>query len=801
MNGTSALLTLYRSLTRHRLFALLNIGGLALGIAVFLVLFLFVQFERGYDRQLPGWENIWVVGTTYNLPGFSDVNLSNDSGTLPLLKADFENIDGARLNELKDVPVRNGKSITSEPVSMIDPAWFRLFPLAADEGDPIAALRRPDAAVVTIAAARRYFGEGPAIGNTIVMAIDGHEKTYTIWAVLKNPPKNMSYGSDIFVAAPKSQDAGGSPTLFLRFPSIAAAQAVARNLPAFVNRHEQSSLGQKASDFKKMTLIRLGDVHLIRPEDREVVLTLGSVGILTLLIAIVNYVNLATARAGLRAREVALRKILGATRRALITQFLGEAIAMTALAAVIALALTELALPFVNSIGGTSLTIHYGGSGSIMIPLMLLVIGVGAVAGIYPAFVLSHFSPARVLASVRTPGGGKAGVLLRKVLVLAQFAIAIAFTIGTSVLVAQTSHLRHSNLGFDRTGLIIVPSFLADSLDNSQRADLMRTFRNTPGTEAVAMSRFLPTGGSFNISRYVDSTNGADVSVDDVDVGRNFFSTYRADLLAGRYFDDVHAGDDASGMDDNALEKSPRNVILNRTALKQFRIKSPEAAIGMVAKFNQRNQPRIIGVVADMRFTSPRDPVDAVVYHYVPSETESMVPTLRAKPGATASVLAAMEQEWKTIAPAVPFRAKSVDDALYQRFYQEDAQRGRLFTIGAVLAVVIGCIGLYGLAAFDTSRRVREIGIRKALGASTRDILRLLIGQFLTPVLIANLIAWPIAYIAMRSWLSGFDDRVALSPAYFLLASLIAASIAVATVFAQSWRVARAEPAKALRYE
>ncbi|GGO95992.1 FtsX-like permease family protein [Stakelama pacifica] len=803
MIGTS-LLTLYRSLTRHKLFAALNIGGLALGIAVFLVLFLFVQFERGYDRQLPGWDKIWLVNTSYAIPGFPAVNLTSDSGLLKNLKTDFADIDGVRLEEHQDTAVRNGRSLTTENVSAVDPGWFRLFPATAIEGDPIAVMNQPDMAVLTRSAAQRFFGSAPAIGQSLIMTIGGRERPFQIAALLDDLPKNMTYGSDIFIGLPPLEGGNGSDgsvRLFLRFPDASAATAFADKLPAFIDRHEESSLGQKPSDFKKLTLTPLAEVHLIQPKDRTVVLTLGLVGALTLLIAIINYVNLATARAGLRAREVALRKVLGATRRALILQLLVEAIAMAALSAILALALTELALPFVNTVGGTSLSIHYAGTGSILFPLALLIVGVGIVAGFYPAFILSRFNPARVLASVRTPGGGKAGVWLRKALVLGQFAIAIAFTIGTFVLIAQTRHVRHSDLGFDRSGLIIVPSFLADALDDAQRADLLRAFRNLPNVESAGMSRFLPTGGSFNASRYVDSATGTDISVTEVDVGRDFFTTYHSHLLAGRFFDDAHVSDDATGMDREALNKNPRNIILNRTALSQLGIRSPQAAIGQIAKFSSDTQPRIIGVVEDMRFTSPRDPVGAVVYHYVPRAAEGMVPTVRAKAGDTAATLAAMEAQWRSIAPAVPFRAKSVDDALYQRFYQQDAQRGRLFTIGAVLAVVIGCIGLYGLAAFDTSRRVREIGIRKALGASTRDILRLLIGQFLRPVLLANLIAWPLAYVAMRQWLSGFDDRVALSPAYFLIASLIALAIAVATVFAQSWRVARAEPAKALRYE
>jgi putative ABC transport system permease protein len=799
----SALLTLYRSLTRHRLYAVLNIGGLALGLAVFLVLFLYVQYERGYDRQLPGWDRIWLINTKYDFPGFPGVNLTAPLGLLEQLEASYPDLHGVRMDQKQNVGIRDGTNVTQDDIALVEPGYFKLFPYTALQGDPAATLAQPDGVVVTEKVARQYLGAGNPIGKTLTIAFDGSDHIYRIGAVLKNPPANMTFSSGIFVPLPPlptdPNAAGSSPTVFVTLPSQARATQIEGQLPALIDRHPPAGFDGMPSKFIKLKLVPLSAVHLIEPRDRTIVTTLGAVGLLTLLIAIVNYINLATARAGLRAREVGLRKVLGGTRASLVRQFLGEAIATAAVAALIALAVTELALPFVNAIGGLSLSVTYRGARSILLPLILLILAVGGLAGLYPAFILSRFRPAAVLASARAPGGGKAGARLRQALVVLQFAIAIALSIGTAVLAAQTNYLRNADLGFRRDGLIMVSSFLDNSIDAAQRAGLARAFKMIPGVTSVGLGTSAPGGGKFDISSFEDE-NHHKVTVQQVLTGPGFFQTFHAHLLAGRVFDGAHAGDDTFTMKTgNASFKA--NVVINKTALKLFGFVNPRDAIGKPAKLSDKLRPTIVGVVDDMRFMSPRYPVQPTLYNYDSRTLDGMVPTLATDPANIPAVTARLQQIWRAIAPTAPFRSVTADQQLYKQFYKDDAQRSRLFTIGAVLAVLIGCIGLYGLASFDTARRVKEIGIRKTLGASTEDIMRLLIGQFLRPVLIANLIAWPLAYFAMRKWLSGFDDRVALSPLFFIAATLIAIGIAAATVFGQAWRVARAEPARALRYE
>ena len=801
------LTSLYRSLSHHRLFAALNIGGLALGIATFLVLFLFVRFETGFDRVLPEQDKLWVVEERYVMPGYPAATNPNTLGNeLPQLLADYPQLVGTRYTGT-GVTIRQGAQSTAEEIGTVDKNFFDLMRFPVVEGDPTATIADPNGLVITQTAARKYFGSQPAIGQTLQVSYNGKTYAYRVGAVLKDMPDDVTFKDEMWAQLFQERfgnewwDHWGSTSLttLLRFPDDAAARAFEGQLPAFLDRHAYAGGNIKKGEYFQ-SLRPLTAMHLYTPGDRAIVTTLGVVGMLTLLIAIVNYINLATARAGLRAREVAMRKVLGGTRRSLVRQFLGEALATVALAALIGLALAEIALPFINSLGGTTLAIRYLGLDGILLPLIALVVAIALVAGLYPAFVLSSFRPAAVLASTRAPGGGRAGAKLRGALVVIQFAIAIAFAISTITMLAQTKHVRDADLGFQREGLMIVRSMMADGIDKPQITAILRTFAALPGVTGVTIANNAPGDQSTtNFSGYSrPGSPDRKTSIMDVGTGRDYFRVYGARLIAGRMFDAAHADDRGPLTADQRKLVGP-NVVLNRTAAKALGFASPAAAIGQTITDDTR-PTTIVGVVDDVRFRSPRDPVDPVAYSYNTVDILSPYAAVRYS-GDPKTMAAAMEAAWKRVVPTVPFEARSVEENLFARYYKADAQRSRLFTIGAVLAIVIGCIGLYGLAAFDTARRVKEIGIRKTLGASTTEVLRLLITQFMRPVLLANLIAWPLAYVAMQRWLGGFDQRTALSPAFFLGATVIAVLIAAATVFGQAWRVARAEPAKALRHQ
>ncbi|MBM6577576.1 ABC transporter permease [Microvirga sp. SRT01] len=803
-----ALLTLYRSLTRHKLYAALNIGGLAVGIAVFLVLSLYARFETSYEKWLPRYDRIYLVQSVWNMPGsaFNGAIPWTMGGLLDQMREDFPGTVGTRVRGGEDAGsvVRSGAAV-SEDVAQVDPTFFDLFDLPMAQGDGRAALTSPANAIISESAAKKYFGSSDPIGQTMTVAMDS-ANSYRVAGVFRDLPKNSEFKLSILIPLAKTPPTDnwyhwGSSQLqtFLRFETPEAARAFERKTGTFVDRRATQDMGKDASKTLSLGLLPIERWHL-EPTGTQsagqklTVVTLGIVGLLTLLIAIVNYVNLATARAGLRAREVAMRKVLGADRGALVRQFLGEAVLTVALAALIGLMLAELSLPLVNAAGGLSLTIPY----LVVVPLlMLLVLVVGVAAGFYPALLLSRYPAAAVLASARSPGGGRAGTRTREALVVFQFGLAIAFIVGTIVLFAQTRHVRQSDLGFKRDGLLVVRSLAESLVSAPQKRAMVQALSALPGVQTVSVADSA-VGGSGNDSSdnvKLPGVAGNGPSLRWIVVGPRFFSVYGSRLIAGRVFDDVHRADDSDGV----AKDQPRAIVINRRAVPALGFRSPEEAIGKTVGVDR---PRtIIGVVDDMRFDSPRQANTATYYVYTrkPEELGSSVATLRFT-GDPRAMVASVRGVWQRMVPQVPFVGGTADQRLAQ-FYEADERATRLFAIGAGLAVLIGCVGLWGLASFNTARRVKEVGIRKTLGASSTDIVKLLVGQFLRPVLIANVVAWPLAFVAMRTWLAGFDDRIALSPLFFVGASVAATLIAVLTVIGQSLRASRAAPAWALRHD
>ncbi len=803
-----ALLSLYRSLVRHKLYAALNIGGLAVGIAVFLVLSLYVRFETGYEKWLPDYRRIYVVQTVWTIPEnpFNGPNNWTMGGLLDQLQEDFPGVVGTRIR--LGGTVIQGRVATSEDVAWVDPDFFRVFDLPLVRGSRDA-LRTPTNVLVSENVARKYFGGADPVGRPMTLAIDG-VANYRVAGIFKDLPENTEFKLGILVPMPRTPPAyaakwwnhWGSTSLqtFVRFVTPEAARALAAKMPSFVDRRALADMGKDASKSTGIAFMPIEKMHLepqgMASASRKLTMvTLGLVGILTLVIAVVNYVNLATARSVLRAREVAMRKVLGASRSVLIAQFLGEAILTVGIAALGGLILAEIGLPLINSAGGLHLSIAY----AVVVPaLAVLTLIVGSLAGAYPAILLSRYPAASVLASARAPGGGRAGNRVREALVVFQFALAIAFMIGTLILVAQTRHVRSADLGFRRDGLLVVQSIGDTMVDAPLRRAVLEAIRRLPNVSSVALSDSGVGGsGQDNADNVpLPGVPGDGPSLRRIAAGPDFFKTYGARLIAGRFFDDQHRGDDVQ----QAAKGQPYNIVINRRALSTLRFRTPQEAVG---KTVGGDRPRtIIGVVDDMRFFSPRAPNDATYYIYYNKPEDSLG-------GATATIrftddpramTTAVRQLWQRMVPNVPFDAATGEKKL-EEFYKADDRTTRLFGIGAGLAVLIGCVGLWGLASFNTQRRVKEIGIRKTLGASATDIVRLLVGQFLRPVLIANLVAWPLAYVAMRTWLAGFDDRVALSPLYFAAATALALAIAVLTVLGQSLKASRAAPAWALRHD
>ncbi|SEN45776.1 putative ABC transport system permease protein [Sphingomonas gellani] len=804
-----AALGLYRTFARHRAYAVVNIGGLALGIAVCLMLGLYVRFELSFERWLPHHRELYLVQTELHLPGgaFNGAYPGTMAGLFEEMRQDFPGLVGTRIRGGKDggAVLRGGEALPMD-VAQVDPSFFDVFALSMVTGDGRRALADPDGALISRSAARTLFGAADPVGQPLTIAVDAPQ-TYRVAGIFEDLPDNTDLRIAILLPMPRKAPPAewawyrwgtASVSTFLRFPNAAAARRFEAKMPSFVRRRAGQELGPEPDKAITLSLLPVSRIHL-EPQGTETawrrltVTTLGIVAAMTLLIAIVNYVNLATARSGLRAREVAMRKVLGADRGTLIRQFLAEAMLTVAVAALAGLIMAELALPLINAANGLSLGIPY----ALALPVLaLLVLLVGATAGMYPALLLSSLSAAGVLASARSPGGGRAGTRLREALVTMQFGMATAFIIATAVLVAQTAHVRRSDLGFRRDGLIVVPSLADKRIFPDQSRAIVTALRDMPGVVAVGAGSVGVGGDGAGMVDVVEVPGrpGLGPSIKVASVGPDFFRAYGPRLLAGRLFDDRHRADDAGEW---TRWKDGRNIVVNRVAAEALGFASPAEAVG---KTVGGSLPRtIIGVIDQLRFFSPRTPDQATYFQYTRDVPPTPVAAIRFT-GDPNVMMNRVRQTWRRLSPQVPLIAETADRRL-GRLYQADDQAARLFGIGAGLAILIACVGLWGLASFNTARRIREIGIRKTLGASASDIVRLLLVQFLRPVLLANLIAWPLAYFAMRTWLAGFGDRIALSPVYFLAASLVAAAIAVLTALGQSVRASRAAPAWALHHD
>jgi putative ABC transport system permease protein len=809
-----ALLTFYRSLVRHKLYAALNIGGLAVGIAVFLVLGLYVRFETSFEHWMPGYQHIYLVESRTPDEISATFRQNTPVAFWTAVEHDLPGTIGTRLSDANATVIKDGVGV-NEDLALVDPGFPQVFDLPVVQGDLHHAFDDPSSIVLTQTTARKYFGDADAVGKPLTVAYEGKSHIYHVVAVLRAFPKNTEFDADMLARMTISEDKAsrdyksnhqwnyGNPKTYVRLPDAAAARRFADQMPGLSARHAQNETPDNPGYKIDLKVQPLADVHGETAGEKIAITTLGIVGVLTLLIAIVNYVNLATARAGLRAREVAMRKVLGADRGTLARHYVGEAVATAAIAAFIGLAIAELGLPLVNAASGLSLSMDYVGANGVLLPLIVLVLVVGLVAGIYPATVLARMPAAAVLASARSPGGGRAGTYVREALVVFQFAIAIAFLIGTMVLVSQTRHVRNADVGYDRQGLMLVTSLGSSGLNDAQRDGILHRLSSVPGVTAATVANNVPGPEPFTSETSVPlpGVPGNGPSLRQFDTTPGFFDVMGAKLVAGRLFDSRPADINPNALPVNANSpiNFPYNIVVNRTALAALHIPSPQAAIGRTFAGPNTSTRTIIGVIDDMRFDDPRTPIPPTMYGSVPRDPQSAIAILRFS-GDPKVMHDAAQTAWRQEAPEVPFQAKTAVQNL-QHFYEHDDHTAKLFTIGAVLAVAIGCVGLWGLASFNTARRIKEIGIRKTLGASSADVVKLLVGQFLRPVLIANLFAWPLAFFAMRTWLAGFDDRIALSPLFFVAATVLAVAIAVLTVLAQSLRAARSTPAWALRHE
>jgi putative ABC transport system permease protein len=794
-----------RNLARNRLYAALNILGLGVGLGAALLVALYVRHELTFDRFLPGYEDIYRLSNELTSAGGASTTADDTKGPIAeALRLEFPQIHSvAEISRDRGGPansLRRGDVESAEPaLYWADPTIFEVLPLPAIAGDLRTALQTPDGLVLTRRMARKYFGTDMPIGQTIEV---NRQYTMRVNAVLEDLPSSTHLDTEIF-ASVRALPRLGEGLVYRTFVYLRASpegiRQIRQGFEAFQNRH--ATLTGKVSNGRRLVLVPISEIHLqpkarslMKPTgDPRVLGALSLIALLIVLVAAFNYINLMTARAARRAVEVGVRKVAGATRADLTVQFIGESLIYSVIAMALACMLAELLLPVLNVFLDRSVSFDW--RLSLVAALLGATLLIGILAGLYPAWVLSAFKPAAVL-----KGGfaqPAATGTLRQFFVLLQFGILIGLMLATVIVHQQTAYGLRAGLRFDHDQLLSIRVPLVDGYcTHSAFTDGVRALPGVRGTACA--SGFL---NNFSTETY-RAADGREVPLEGAYVGAGLFELIGLRPVAGRFFRaDTEADLLPSNPRERRLDRAYR-VVINETGARQLGYADPAAALGkvFVSLTNVRPGTRheIIGVVPDFARDSVRVAIAPVFFSNTSGAYELNV---RLDGQDIPATLAAIDRLWDQSAPFPGPIQRTFFDQYVEDLYRDLERQGTLLTVAASLAVVLAAFGLFGLAAFTVERRTREIGVRKALGANTSDVTRLLLWRFVKPVLVANVVAWPLLAWLMSRWLQGFAYHIDLPLWPFPVAAGVALTIAVIAVGGHSIAVARRVPVKALRHE
>jgi putative ABC transport system permease protein len=801
----------WRNLMKYKFISFINLFGLTVGLTCCLLIVTYIVHELSYDQYNRNGANIYRVTRSFNnSEGIVSLNLSTISPPFGLyLPTDFPEIKKmTRLLNNGTTPLKYKDKLINEPnVYFADENLFDVFTLDVVAGNPKTALKEPFSVMLSEEVAKKYFGtEDPMnkvlrANNQFDVKVTGIYKAFPS-ASHMHPGILVSFNTlndSVVYGAQNLRTNWGNNSFFtfLLLPEHYNPERMIAEFPAFVDRRmdHKDYGGQLPSKFTKLGLQRLTDIHLHSHTDYEAepngdiarVYIFSIIGAFILLIACINYMNLSTARSALRAREIGIRKVIGARKKEIIAQFLSESVLISWVAILLSFALLYFSLPWLSHISGNQLSMDLLWKWQILLPIFLAPFVVGILSGIYPALFMSSFQPIKTLKGLLKAGNGN--ISLRKVLVIIQFSISIVLIITTIIVFQQLRYMQASSLGYNKEHLITM--FYYNDLNGPYE-----TFRNellqNPDIREVGRSSRIPTGrllDAMGASAFIgDSLRPVTADIKFLAADYDFVPAYGIPVVAGRNFSRSFASDTS-------------NFILNEAASRAIGWKSPREAIGKDFVYGQ-SKGKIVGVIGDFHFESLRQKIVPLVLINPPTTRgQSFFNYLSVKAsGNTASSLASMEKVWKKYLPEIPYQFTFLDEN-FASLYQSEQQQGTLFTIFACIAIFIASLGLFGLSAFTISQRIKEIGVRRVLGARVDSIVKLLSMEFIKLVLIASIIAFPIAWYAMSHWLQDFAYRISVQWWVFILSALLALIVALATVSFHSIRAALANPVKSLRSE
>jgi putative ABC transport system permease protein len=816
-----------RNIVRHKLYSFINIAGLAVGLACVIFIMLFVRDELSYDKWMPDSGNLYRLEGTVLIPGRPPLAMAVIQFPLPqAMKDQIPEVTGMTRVWPEGMTLTVDGRRFFEHVNVVDPGFFRVIKLPLISGDPSQVFRQPESIVLSETAARKYFGTADPMGKIMVTDAAcplGHtgctDRTVSlkVTGIMRDIPHSSQLSGDVFIPNTSLADkyrqedkrewleenGWGYVTLA---PGTDPRTVIAKTAPildeAMTGEFRKFGINRTGSEANRIHLTPFTQVHLTSdrwmynmtpPGSWTTLYGVGAIGLLVMLVACFNFMNLATARAMLRAREIALRKTLGAGRGQIIAQFLGESVLTALLALVFALAIVEILLPAFDGFLQRPIAFHYLADWPLLLSVVAVAVAAGLLSGSYPALVLSGFRPASVL---RTNSSGQSGSgRLRAVLVVVQFAISIGLGICAVGVLSQINFARNIALGFRHDNVLIVHG--GGRITADMRESFVQTLRGNPGVLDIAGSDFSPFDNGQSTVPVQTPGQSETIGLNQIRISPNFPRFYGIRLVAGRLLSDSRSQDRMNSaliLSGNPANEG-HNLLINEAAAARLGL-TPQQAVGRTILYNH-NHVRVVGVLADAKFAGAREPVKPTSYVYDPAAPVELAVRLRAD--TIPQTLNFIDKSWRAFAPTAIER-HFLDDS-FGKLYQADERQGEMFGVFVGIAIFIACLGLFGLAAFTAGRRTKEIGIRKVFGARSRDVVLLLLWQFSIPVLIANAVAWPVAWYYLHDWLQGFAYRITLSPLYFVSAGLLALVIAWVTIFAHALRVARANPVHALRTE
>jgi predicted permease len=795
--------TAFRNLKRNKSYAIINVLGLTVGIAASLLIFLVIQYETSFDSFHKKKNSIYRLDTEFHTQDGVSYSDGISFPVAPALRIDFPQI-----KEVASI-FRNGNQVTigqsdrqlkklDEPnFYYAEPEFFKMFDFAWLEGSPQTSLNDPHSAVLTQGTAEKYYGDWKsAIGKTFKY---DNKTLYKVTGILKNVPANSDFPLAVVVSHTALENTyiknnlndwvstfGGAYTFVVLPPELSPAKLDVQ-LKAFAKKHKPAEYSKDAYITQPLSEIHFDDRfgnfggHTF---SHSLIRALAFIGLFLILIACVNFINLATAQAVNRSREVGVRKVLGSNRRQLALQFLGETAFITMAAVILAILVAEITLSLLNKLLETKMTMNLIFNPWLTLFIVIITVSVTVLSGLYPAIILSGFNPITALKSKIT-SKMVGGISMRRVLVVLQFAIAQILIIGMLIVVSQMNFFRNASLGFDKSAIINVP-MPGDSLSKT-KVDYMRN-RLLANNNIIGASFSFgspSSDGNWNSDfKFDHSTKTTNFSANLKWADPDYFKTFSLQFVAGRPY---YPSD------------TVREFVVNETLLRKLGITNPQDAIGKEINFWDGNKvANIVGVVKDFNSYSLRQPMAPVVLSTWKDVYQTI--NIKMKPGAEKSVLPFVDKLWNENFPDYVYQYQFLDETI-ANFYKQENQLSILYKIFAAIAILISCLGLYGLVSFMAVQRTKEVGIRKVLGASARQIVYLMSREFTLLIIIAFAISAPVGYYIMHKWLQNYTYRIPLSASIFLLA--IAGSIVIAWITAgqRAIKSALANPVKSLRTE